>query len=342
VSGELNFAKGNLEAQKMCYNFFMFFYVLLFIISCFFLVISGNWLVKSLSGIAEFLGLKRFTVAFLLMSFATAMPELLVGISSALRGVPELSLGNIIGQNIIHFTVAVFLCVIIGGSFYVRSKTIRTTAFFSGFMALFPLLLILDGSLSRIDGVILIGLFLVYVFRMLKNGKRFDENYDNQKDKQEVTFIKKVGLFFSNLGRFTLGSLVLVLSAQGLVKSAMFFAEKLNVPLVIIGVLIIGLGTALPEVAFSAFSANKKDGELMAGSLLGSTVVSTSLVLGLVAIISPITGISFFSFFLSRLILFLSVLLFIFFMLTDHKISRKEGVVLIGLYLVFVLTEILI
>jgi cation:H+ antiporter len=122
----------------------------------------------------------------------------------------------------------------------------------------------------------------------------------------------------------------------------MFFAEKLNVPLVIIGVLIIGLGTALPEVAFSAFSANKKDGELMAGSLLGSTVVSTSLVLGLVAIISPITGISFFSFFLSRLILFLSVLLFIFFMLTDHKISRKEGVVLIGLYLVFVLTEILI
>lgn len=316
------------------------FYIILFLISCGLLILSGNWLVKSLSQISEFLGLKRFTVAFLLMSLATAAPELFIGISSAFRGASELALGNIIGQNIIHFTVAVFICALIGGGFYVKSKAIRTTAFFSGFMALFPLLLILDGSLSRIDGFILIGLFLVYVFRMLQNGKRFDIKYDDLKTNDSVPILKKVAVFFGNFGHFIFGVIILLVASQGIVMSAMYFSLKLNMPLVLIGVLIVSLGTALPEVYFSAFSAKKNEGEMTAGNLLGSTVVSTSLVLGIVSIISPINNIEFFSYFVSRSALFVSVILFIYFMLSDRKISRREGLMLLAVYLIFIGIEI--
>jgi len=315
-------------------------YGIIFLISCGLLIISGNWLVKSLSQISEFLGLRRFTVAFLLMSLATAAPELFVGISSAFRGVSELALGNIIGQNIIHFTVAVFICTLIGGGFYVKTKAVRTTAFFSGFMALFPLLLILDGSLSRIDGIILIILFLAYVFRMLRNGKRFDTKYDDLKTVDNVPLLKKVSLFFGNFGHFILGVIVLLIASQGIVMSALFFADRFNMPLVLIGVLIVSLGTALPEVYFSAFSAKKKEGEMMAGNLLGSTVVSTSLVLGIVSVISPIENIPFFSYFLSRATLFASVILFIYFMLSDRKISKREGLILLAVYLIFIGIEI--
>ncbi len=320
----------------------MTFNVLLFLFSCILLIYSGNWLVKSLSQISEFLGLKRFTVAFLLMSLTTAAPELFIGISSALKGIPELSLGNIIGQNIIHFTVAVFICVLISGGFWVRSKTIRTTAFFSAFIALFPSFLILDGSLSRIDGFILISLFTVYVFRMLKNSRRYDLPFDDLKTRDDVPLLKKISLFFSNFGHFIFGSILLLIASQGIVKSSIFFAEKLNMPLFLIGVLIVGLGTALPEVYFSAFSAKKGEGELMAGNLLGSSVVSTCLVLGIVSIISPIHNIELFSYFLSRIILFASVIFFIYFMLTGRKISVKESWVLLLVYITFVCLEIFI
>ncbi|MEI8123618.1 MAG: sodium:calcium antiporter [bacterium] len=320
----------------------MIFYILLFLFSCLLLIYSGNWLVRSLSQISEFLGLKRFTVAFLLMSLATATPELFVGISSALRGISELSLGNIIGQNIIHFTVAVFICVLISGGFQVKSKAVRTTALFSAFIALFPLLLILDGNLSRIDGIILIGLFGVYVFRMLKNSKKHDISFDDSETKNNIPILKKISLFFGDFGHFILGSVLLLIAAQGIVKSSIFFAEKLNMSLAMIGVLIVGIGTALPEVYFSAFSAKKEEGELMAGNLLGSTVVSTCLVLGIVSLISPIYNIELFSYFLSRATLFISVIFFIYFMSTGRKISLKESLVLLAIYAIFISLEIII
>lgn len=316
------------------------FYILLFLTSCFLLIYSGNRLVKSLSQISEFLGLKRFTVAFLLMSLATAAPELFIGINSAIKGIPELSLGNIIGQNIIHFTVAIFICVLISGGFYVKSKTVRTTALFSAFIALFPLVLTLDGNLSRIDGVILIGLFGVYVFKMLKNSKIHDVSFDDLRTKNNIPILKKIPLFFSNFGHFIFGSILLLVASQGVVVSSIFFSERLNMPLMVIGVLIIGLGTALPEVYLSAFSAKKKEGELMTGNLLGSTVVSTCLVLGLVSIISPINNIEIFSHILSRFALFISVIFFIYFMLTDRKVSIKESWVLLLIYLIFISLEI--
>jgi cation:H+ antiporter len=314
--------------------------IVIFLCSCVLMVFAGQWLVRSLSRMSELLGLKRFTVAFLLMSLATAAPEMLIGISSAVRGISELSLGNILGQNLIHFTLAVFICVLSAGSFSLRSRAIRTTSLFSAFMALFPLLLILDGNLSRVDGVILIILFFGYIIRMIRNSRRHEKYFDDESVRQPVPAFRRIYNFFVDSGRFITGALLLILAAQGIVKSSLYFADFFDLPLVIIGVLIVGLGTALPEVYFSAFSGKKGDGELMAGNLLGSTVVSTSLVLGIVSIISPINNIPFWAYFGSRLALFVSVILFILFIRNDKKINLKEASVLLLIYLLFVFFEI--
>ena len=318
----------------------MLTYISIFVLSCLILIVSGNWLIKSLDDIAHFFGLKKFTVAFLLMSLATASPEMFIGISSAIRGVPELSLGNILGQNIIHFTVAVFLCVLIKGSFSVRNKTTRISAMFSGFMALFPLILILDGTLSRSDGVTLILLFCAYSFWMIKKSHRYDEPLELVHNPGPKMIWDRFKTFVFAIKNFAIGILLLIIASKGIVKSAIFFASELNIPLVIIGVLIVGLGTALPEVFFSAFSARNSNSELMAGNLLGSTVVSTSLVLGVVSIISPITNITLFSYFIGRLALFVSVFLFIYFMFSEKKVSWKESLVLLSVYVAFITLEI--
>ncbi|HRY30847.1 MAG TPA: sodium:calcium antiporter [Candidatus Paceibacterota bacterium] len=319
-------------------------FVLVFFLSCALLMISGNWIIKALSGISEFLGWKEFTVAFIIMSIATASPELLVGVSSAIRGIPELSLGNIIGQNIIHFTVAIFILVLIRGRFSVRSRATRTATLFSAFMAIFPLILVLDGSLSRIDGLILILLFLVYTIRLIQNSKRRESVYDVEADSPATGkfILTDFTSFLKDVGILLIGVAVLLIASQGIISSSIHFVQLLNLPLVIVGAVIVGIGTSLPEIYFSAASARKEEPELMAGNLLGSTVVSTSLVLGIVSLISPVTGISWHSYATSRIFLFISVCLFISFIWPDKKISRTEAWILFTIYLLFIATEMLL
>lgn len=176
---------------------------------------------------------------------------------------------------------------------------------------------------------------------MIKKGKRFDSKFNPEIKDDQIPILIKLGLFFKNISSFVLGAGILIIASQGIVKSSLFFAESFKMPLVIIGVLIVSLGTALPEVYFSAYAAKKGEGEMMAGNLLGATAMSTSLVLGVVSIISPINDIQLFSYFMSRFTLFIAVLLFIFFMLSEHKISKKESLVLLSVYVVFLCLEIL-
>lgn len=304
---------------------------------------AGDWLIRALSNVSEFLGWKEFTVAFIVMSIATASPELFIGIGSAFRGIPELSLGNIIGQNIIHFTVAIFILVLIRGSFSVRSPATKTAAFFSAFMAVFPLVLVLDGSLSRIDGLILILLFIGYTFRLIRNSKRrviiFDEP-DNAISESK-SLLKNFGLFMKNIWFLLIGIFILLVASQGIISASTYFVGFFNIPFVVMGAVIVGLGTSLPELYFSALSARKGETELMAGNLLGSTVVSTSLVLGIVSLISPITNITWHSYAASRIFLFISVCLFIAFLLSDKKVNKKEAAILLSVYLLFIISETL-
>lgn len=319
----------------------MSFYLFLFIASCLVLILAGNLLVKSVSRVSELLGWKEFTVSFFLLSIATASPELFVGIDSAFRGVPELSLGNIIGQNIIHFTFAAALCVFLKGSFSIRAKTTRLTAFFSCFMAILPLIFILDGGLSRVDGFLLLASFFAYIFWLMERKERFSKKFSRYFNGIKKRLLSESpSIFLRDFGSFFVSVVLLLISAQGIVSSSVFFAKAVNIPLVVIGALLVGLGTSLPEVFFSAIAAKKGKGELMAGNLFGSTVVSTSLVLGLVSIISPITNVSSAPYLTSRLFLFVSVILFVYFMITDRKISVREGLVLFLVYFSFVIVEI--
>ena len=316
----------------------IFSHILIFIVSCVLLAFSGRWLVKALSKISEFFGWKEFTVSFFIMSFATASPELFIGLSSASQGIPELSLGNIIGQNIIHFTLAIAICVFFAGKFSVRSKIIRKTAWFSAFMAFLPIVMILDGTLSRSDGIILIATFLAYTLWIAGRKENYEKKYDDPQTKN-LSIWEKISVFSKNFAIFGVGVLVMIIAAGGIVRSASLFAESLGIPLVIIGALIVGLGTALPEVYFSAEAAREKKGELMAGNLRGATVVSTSVVLGIVSIISPISGEMISPYIVSRVFLAIAVIAFLIFSSTGKVITKREAFALFLIYVAFILAE---
>lgn len=317
----------------------LWLYVLIFIICCGLLYLSGEWVVRGLMRVARFLGWREFIVAFFVMAFAASLPNLFVGVTSALQQIPQLSLGDISGNNLVALTLAVTLTVLFArGGIPAESRTVQTTSIFTMIAAILPLILISDGMLSRIDGLLLIALFVFYLFWLFSKRERFAKVYDKYK---KTSVIKEFNLFLKDLGKVILGVMFLVLATQGIVSSAKFFAENFNLPIILIGVLITGLGSALPEIYFAIASAKRGETWMILGDLMGAVIVPATLVLGIVALICPIKIADFSSFAIARFFLIISALFFLFFVRTNRKITRKEAFFLLSIYILFVLVEIL-
>ncbi len=286
--------------------------------------------------LAKFLGWKEFVVAFFTMALAGAVPNLSVGLSSVFHRVPQLSFAEIVGGNIIDLTVAIALAALISkGGLTLASRTVQGSAIFTLLVAILPLLLIADGQLSRTDGLILILAFLIYIFWLFSKEDRFSKVYNRIK--------KPLGFktAFQNVGILIGTILLLLLAAEGIVKSATFFSMSLNFPIALIGILIVGLGNALPEIFFGIQAARKGKDWLVVGNIMGSVIIPATLVLGLVAFLAPIQITNFSPYAIGRFFLIIAAVFFLLFLRTGKKITKKEAFFLLAIYLVFVLAELL-
>lgn len=332
-------------------------HILIFTISCFVLFWSGSRLVKGLIRMARYLGWREFVVAFFVMAFAGTIPNLFVGINSALHGIPQLSFGEIVGGNVADLTLAVGLAILIGGTtLQVRSKMVQTSTIFTAAVAILPLILILDGNLGRGDGLILLLAFGLYIFWLFSKEERFRKIYkgkgnknkqghglrfiDFLRNRKEPKSIRRFKAFLKDLRKVIVALILLLVASWGVVQSAQIFADALNVTLPIIGILIIGLGNALPETYFAIISARKRHTWLILGNLMGSVIVCATLVLGIVVLISPIKNIDFSPFSIARIFLIISAVFFLIVVRTDQKITKIEAFLLLGIYILFLAAEI--
>jgi len=310
--------------------------ILIFIASCAGLYFAGELVVGALMRTAKFLGWREFVVAFIVIAFAATLPNLFVGITSAINKIPELSFGDIVGGNVIDLTLAIALAALVAKSLPADSRMVQTTSLFTIVIAILPLLLILDGRLGRGDGVVLILTFGFYLWWLFSKQERFTKIYN----KNKIPLSKRLPTLFKDIGKIILGMLILILAAKGIVESASFFAQKFNVNLSLIGILIVALGNALPETYFAIASARKSQTWMILGDLMGSVITPATLVLGIVALICPIEIPDFSPFAIARLFLIIAAFFFLIFIRTGRKITRKEAIFLLGIYIAFVLVEI--
>ncbi len=317
-------------------------YISMFLVSCFLLVFSAKWLIDSLTRIAKYLGWKEFVVAFFTVSLGAVAPEFFIGIISAVNRVPELAFGNILGQNILLFSFTVGICaLILKNGIEVESKTVKGGSTFAVMAALLPLILILDGNLSRSDGVILLLFFFIFIYWLFSKKERFSKVYEGMDEKAKKGGI---GSFLKNVALVVAGFTIVILSAQGIVESSKFFSEFAGVSIPLIGILIVAVGVGLPETYFSVMLAKKGQSWMILGGLMGAVAMSSTLVLGTVALIDPITidMADRSAFFLARIFLVLCAVLFLFFVRSGRRISTKEGIILLFIYAAFVITEIIL
>jgi cation:H+ antiporter len=308
--------------------------LILFIISCIVLVLSGSWLVRFLSKISSFLRLSEFTVAFIIMAFSTTLPELFVGITSAIEKTPILSLGNVIGSNIVDLTLVAGIAILLARNINIKRKEIKTNSSAMFLISLVPMVLILIGNtLSRVDGIILITIFLIYYYSLIKKRKKFRKKVKNK--------IKRLDAILTTVF-FILGLIILFISADFVVKYATLISIELFLPPIIIGLFLIAIGTSLPELAFGMKAATSGHSEMALGDFMGAVIANSTLVLGVTSLIYPIQLITFSQFLLSAIFMVIVTFIFFIFIRTHDKLDMKEGVILILIYIVFIIIELML
>ncbi len=304
--------------------------LIIFLIACIVLIISGSLLVKTLTKIASFLRLSEFVVGFIIMAFATSIPELFVGITSALAKNPALALGNVIGANIINLTLVIGIAVLLGRGIKIESKKTKTDSLYMVFITALPMVLMVIGnSLSRIDGIILLAAFALYARRILKQRKLFKKEVEDGIKRPEI--IITTILFIFSLA-------LLFLSARFVVEYSTLLSVDLALPPIIVGLFIISLGTTLPELTFGSRAVLAGHSEMALGNSIGSVIVNSTLVLGITAIIFPITA-NILLFYVSAIFMVVIAFLFATFVESGDKLYIKEGISLILLYVFFVIIE---
>lgn len=311
-----------------------FLEISIFGLSCLAIIISSKWVIDSMSKLARSLGWKEYVVAFFTISLGAVLPELTIGIRSSMEGISELSFGNIVGQNIMLLTFAVAVCTLVVKDILVQSRTVRSGAAFAAFSVILPFILLSDGVISRPEAFILILSFLFYVYWLFKKQDRFVKEYEEEGEEIEtkIGYLKHILIF--------LGSLIIVIfSAEGIIHSSVEFANILGVTEGLIGIFLVGTGVALPEIYFSIKLASKGRSWMILGGLMGAVAMSSTLVLGVVALVNPIVINDFEPYNISRIFLIFSGLIFWFFVRTNNRLMKREAFILLLIYFSFLVSE---
>jgi cation:H+ antiporter len=296
--------------------------------ACIILVKSSFYLVRSTTKLSAFFGMTEFAIGFILMAFSTSIPELFVSVTSAMRGMPEFVLGNVIGSNIINLTLVIGIIVIVRRGINVESKMVVKDSLIVFIITILPVLLMLDQNLNRLDALVLIGAFFAYNWFILRQEKKFERQLARVRRRD---FLKYFVMFVVSI-------VLLLFAAQLAVISAERISINLGIPAILIGLIILALGTSLPELFSGTVAAVEQHDYLAVGDILGSVVTNATLVLGIAALISPIYS-DFMIFLTSSMFMIISAFIFTTNLESDRALNVKEGVVMLLLYVLFIMVE---
>jgi cation:H+ antiporter len=288
--------------------------------------------------VASVTGLGKTTVGFILVAFSTSLPELFVAVFSVLN--PEtvgVSIGNVLGSNIVNICLILGVCfLLISLKYPEKSRVLPKMAkdelgslYFGLFIAsIVPLALIYIGYASRFIGFVLLVIFIYYMFQLSK-ARTPAERSPSGTEKNKLR--KYVSLT-------VLGAVGVVASAYFIVESASFLAASAGIPPVVIGATVVAFGTSVPELSTSLGAVKKGHVELALGNIVGSCFMNITLILGITLIASSLTiNMSAFS---NVAMFSLITNLLLWYFLSNERIGRREGMVLLFLYALFIATSL--
>ncbi|PKP14640.1 MAG: hypothetical protein CVU07_13845, partial [Bacteroidetes bacterium HGW-Bacteroidetes-23] len=226
------------------------------------LVFGGDWLLKAAVGMSLRLNISKIVIGMTVVSFATSAPELIVSVKSAMAGFPDIALGNVVGSNIANIGLILGIVMIIS-EMKIDESFFKTDwpAMIIASLLLFGILLY-DGEISRLEGIILFILLILFIIYLLKAQK----NKPVEIDLPEANQMKMYLIFIF----LVLGGVALYGGSELLIKGAVNVAKTFGVSDRVIAVTVVAIGTSIPELAASLIAAIKKESSISIGNVLGS------------------------------------------------------------------------
>jgi cation:H+ antiporter len=298
------------------------------------LIKASSLAITNSVNLASVTGLGKTKIGFILVAFSTSLPELVVVTFSIMK--PQtigLSVGNVLGSNIVN------ICLILGVSFFIMATKYPESAGFFTRMArnevgnlnfglfvasIVPLVLLYVGYATQIAGVLLITLFVYNMYDLAKKREVVEEISDVAEKHELKKYATKAFL----------GIIGVVVCAYFIVESASFLALSVGIPPIVVGATVVAFGTSIPELATSLDSVRKGFLDLALGNVIGSCFINITLILGLAFLLSPFNvDISSFS----KLAIFSLISNIVLgYILQNTKVSKREGTLLIAIYIIFV------
>ena len=288
------------------------------------MVLKGaDFLTEGAAALARRVNIPEIVIGLTIVAAGTSAPELFVSLVSALKGTPDLAVGNVVGSNTMNAMLIVGCAAMVAPMTISRSTVKKDIPFAVGASVLL-MLLAMNNFLGRLDGILLLAgfvSFMVYSLRQAKNG----QGDATTEEKQQNPWLSALYI--------VLGLVGLVIGSNLFVDHASSLALALGISEGVVGLTVVAGGTSLPELATSVVAARKGQSAIAIGNVIGSNVFNILLILGLTATISPlqIEGITT----IDMAVMLISVTLVWLFSFTRYTVERWEGAALVGGYLVY-------
>ena len=297
--------------------------ILLIIIGVVLVLKGADFLTEGASALARRMHVPEIVIGLTIVAAGTSAPELFVSVVSALNGTPDLAVGNVVGSNTMNCMLIVG-CAAMVAPMTISRSTVRKDIPFAVMASILLTCIALDNYLGRVDGIILLlgfVVFMAYTLLQAKNGQA-----------EPQTEVRQLNPWLSLLF-LVIGLAMLVAGSNVFVGSASSVAAALGISEGVIGLTVVAGGTSLPELATSVVAARKGQSAIAIGNVIGSNVFNILLILGMTAVISPlqIEGINT----TDMAVMLISVILVWLFSFTRFTVERWEGALLVGGYLAY-------
>lgn len=301
-----------------------------FLIAIIGLIYTSQVLVNSASKLTKSFGISLFAVGAVFIAFSTTIPELFIGVNAALQGVSNISLGTVVGANIVKLSFVLGLLLVVFRQINLSDYVSKSSFYWVVVATFLPIILLYDLELSRLDGLILLLFFLAYIYSIFISKQKIREEYQRA-DKKE---------FYRNILIFVLAVIGLLFFAKLAVDYGRALATDISISFLILGLVFYAVSVSLPELVFSLRALKEKKYSLAFGDLIGALVANLTLVLGLTALINPIVLEARIEFFLAAS--FLALLTIFYYLIIKYQVNltRAVGLILIALYFAFLVLEI--
>ena len=302
----------------------------LLIVGFVFLIKGSDFFVDGASSIASLLKIPTIIVGLTIVAFGTSAPEAAVSITSAITGNNAMAVSNVIGSNLFNILMVIGISALLGELLMEKDVLNKDLPFLVGITVLFAAFIIIGWNVSQIEGIILLIILIAYVAHLIKSAKKSDNANVVEKPK----FTLPYSILF-----IIIGIAGIVIGGDLVVDSASDIAIALGMSETLVGLTIVAIGTSLPELVTSLTALKKGENQLVIGNVIGSNIFNILFVLGAS---SAITAISLDSSMLIDVtfMVFVTVLCFIFGK-TQDKFDRKEGAILVALFIAYMIFAIL-